>query len=72
MGIPVYFKNLLRDHSNKILQKPNTIHNVFFDLNCLLHPCCSSVPSNDETEMIDTIKSSIKELITYTNVSELI
>lgn len=72
MGIPVYFKTILREHSHSILHKPDHVHNLFFDLNCLIHPCCSSVSSNDETEMIDTIKTSIKELITYTNVSELI
>ena len=72
MGIPVYFKNLLQDHSNKILQKPKTIHNVFFDLNCLLHPCCSSVKSGDELEMIQTIKQSIQELIDFTGVTDLI
>ena len=55
MGIPVYFKTLITDYQDTILHKGklNDIQAIFFDLNCLIHPCCRG--KTDETEMIDTI-----------------
>ena len=44
MGIPVYFKTLIEDYNDICL--PDTknikIDNLYFDLNCLIHPCCRS------------------------------
>jgi len=43
MGIPVYFKTLITDYQDTIIHKGklNDIQSVFFDLNCLIHPCKS-------------------------------
>ena len=72
MGIPVYFKTLITDYQDTILHKSklNDIQAVFFDLNCLIHPCCRG--KTDETEMIETIVSEIQRLIDYVNPSDLI
>ena len=72
MGIPVYFKTLITDYQDTILHKGklNDIQAVFFDLNCLIHPCCRGL--TDETEMIETIVSEIQRLIDYVNPSDLI
>ena len=55
MGIPVFFKTLITDYTHVI--KPissQSIDNLFFDLNCLIHPC-AKVEDGDETKMIKTI-----------------
>ena len=72
MGIPVYFKTLITDYQDTILHKGklNDIQAVFFDLNCLIHPCCRGL--TDETEMIEKIVSEIQRLIDYVNPSDLI
>ena len=72
MGIPVYFKTLITDYQDTILHKGklNDIQAIFFDLNCLIHPCCRG--KTNETEMIDTIVSEIQRLIDYVNPSDLI
>ena len=72
MGIPVYFKTLITDYQDTILHKGklNDIQAIFFDLNCLIHPCCRG--KMNETEMIDTIVSEIQRLIDYVNPSDLI
>ena len=49
MGIPVFFKTLITDYTHVI--KPissKSIHNLFFDLNCLFHPCCAKVEDANE------------------------
>ena len=60
MGIPVYFKTLVSKYQDTILHKGkfNDIQSIFFDLNCLIHPCCRGL--TDETEMIHKILYSIK------------
>ena len=77
MGIPVYFKTLLNDYQDTILEK-NKLHKVnslFLDLNCLIHPCCQTILKKDildETIMIQYIIDSIYDLIHYTNVQQLL
>ena len=61
MGIPVFFKTLITDYTHVI--KPissKSIHNLFFDLNCLIHPCCRGL--TDELEMLDTIYNYILKI----------
>ena len=45
MGIPVYFKTLIEDYNNLCLpdSRKLNINNLFFDLNCLIHPCCQKL-----------------------------
>ena len=72
MGIPVYFKTIVSNYQDTILHKGklNGINNIFFDLNCLIHPCCRGL--TDEQEMIDKIISEIYRIIEYTAVTDLI
>ena len=72
MGIPVYFKTLISDYGDSILYKDtyDDINHLFFDLNCLIHPCAREL--NDNTEIIDKILSEIDKLILYTKVKDTI
>lgn len=68
MGIPVFFKTLITDYTHVI--KPissKSIHNLFFDLNCLIHPCCAKVEDANEEKMITSILESIHKLIHLTD-----
>jgi 5'-3' exonuclease len=72
MGIPVYFKTLISDYGESIIHKDkyNDINSLFFDLNCLIHPCARGF--NDEVEIINKILSEIDKIIEYTKVKDLI
>lgn len=77
MGIPVYFKALVTQYQDDILVKKHLrdIQSLFFDLNCLIHPCCKSVSDTgcvDESHMIDTIIHYIEKLISYTDAKTLV
>ena len=71
MGIPVFFKTLVEDYHDLLLpmnhQRVN--HNLFLDLNCLIHPCCNEVAKFDPKEdlMISNIIHKINELILLVN-----
>ena len=72
MGIPVYFKTLIEDYNDLCL--PNTtdltIDNLFFDLNCLIHPCCHGL--TDESEMFIKILDSIHKIVNIANPIKLV
>ena len=72
MGIPVYFKTLIQEYETEILKKDklSQCNTLFLDLNCAIHPCCSG--ETDESKMIQNIIQKIEELITYTEVSDLV
>ena len=72
MGIPVYFKTLVSQYQDSILIKHqiDSVGSIFFDLNCLIHPCCHG--ETDETIMIQKIIQSIHDLVDYSNVQDLI
>ena len=72
MGIPVYFKTLVSQYQDDILIKKqiNEVGSIFFDLNCLIHPCCRD--ETDESIMIQKIIDSIYKLVAYSNVTDLI
>lgn len=72
MGIPVYFKTLISDYGDSILHKDryDDINHLFFDLNCLIHPCARGL--TDEVEIINKILNEIDKLIEYTNVRDII
>ena len=72
MGIPVYFKTLVSEYSDTILNKDkyDDIDSLFFDLNCLIHPSVRGL--TDEDEMITKILSDITKLIEYTGVKKLV
>ena len=66
MGIPVYFKTLISDYGDNILHKDkyDDINYLFFDLNCLIHPCCQKL--TDEQEMFDNIHTNMIKIINIT------
>ena len=72
MGIPVYFKTLISDYGDSILHKDiyDDINHLFFDLNCLIHPCARGL--SDSTEIIAKIVNEIDKLIEYTGVKDTI
>jgi len=72
MGIPVYFKTLISDYGDTILHKDkyDDINHLFFDLNCLIHPCARGL--TNEIEIINKILSEIDKIILYTKVKDLI
>ena len=72
MGIPVYFKTIVSEYQDSILIKKQieNVDSLFFDLNCLIHPCCRD--QTDESIMIENIINNIHKLIQYSNVKKLI
>ena len=71
MGIPVYFKTCIEDYSNICYPINNQlIDNLFFDLNCLIHPCCRG--EIDENAMHTKILESIRDIFSKVNPRKLI
>ena len=71
MGIPVYFKTLI-DNYNDICIPCNTqlsINTLFFDLNCLIHPCCRN--ETDESIMNQKILESILSITNLVNPNNI-
>jgi 5'-3' exoribonuclease 2 len=70
MGIPVFFKNLITDYHQIIEPVLNQkIDNLFFDLNCLIHPSCAKITDGNEEVMIHTILTDIDKLCQLTQAS---
>ncbi len=71
MGIPVYFKTLIEDY-DKICHSTHATHvkHLFFDLNCLIHPCCHG--ETDEHIMYEKITSKINIIVGLVNPHDLI
>ena len=73
MGIPSYYKQIIQNYPNIIISQNNlkrNLDNLFFDLNCAIHPCCAN--KTNESDMYDAIYEKIKECIHITNVQKLI
>jgi len=71
MGIPVYFKTILNNSSNDLLCKEiEEVDGLYFDLNCLIHPCCRKL--NDENEMIKIIIETMDSIIDMIDIKEYI
>jgi 5'-3' exonuclease len=70
MGIPVFFKTLITDYQHVIEPVANQkIDNLFFDLNCLLHPSCAQIKDGNEDEMIKKILFDINHFIQLTGAT---
>jgi 5'-3' exoribonuclease 2 len=73
MGIPVYFKNIINDYKDILIQQDlfnKQINNLFFDLNCLIHPSCQGL--TDEQEIYNNIYKNVIKIIKITNPKDLI
>jgi len=73
MGIPVYFKNIINDYKDILIQQDlfnKRINNLFFDLNCLIHPSCQGL--TNEKEMFNNIYINMIKIIKITNPKDLI
>ena len=56
MGIPLYFKQIVDDYPNVLIQALPKIQKIalFLDYNCAIHPCCQAVLkriANDKTKL---------------------
>jgi len=70
MGIPVFFKTLITDYQHVIEPVDNQkIDNLFFDLNCLLHPSCAQIKDGNEDDMIKKILYDINYFIQLTEAT---
>ena len=72
MGIPVYFKTLIEDYNDICLPDTRklTIDNLYFDLNCLIHPCCKDL--TDEFEMYKKILDSIHKIVDIVDPNDMV
>lgn len=71
MGIPVFFKTCIQDYNNICFPLDDRIiDSLFFDLNCLIHPCCRG--ETDENIMCKKILDNINLLVNKVNPTKLI
>jgi len=73
MGIPSYFKNIINDYNNILIKGDlfdKRVNNLFFDLNCLIHPSCAGL--TDESEMFDNIYKNMIKIIEICKPKDLI
>ena len=73
MGVPSYFKNLIQNYNDILVTDEDfciIVNNLFFDLNCLIHPCCNKL--TDENEMFITIYDYIIKIIDLVKPKDLI
>ena len=81
MGIPSLFSFLSREYDNIIINTIPDVDNLYFDLNCLIHPQCHKIISENknwtdknalELLMINQIKKYISELVGFIDPNKLI
>ncbi len=72
MGIPVYFKTLIGDYNDICLPDSRNINidNLYFDLNCLIHPCCHGLTL--ENDMYQNILDSIHKIINIVKPNDMV
>ena len=71
MGIPLFFKTCIEDYNNICFSLDNrNIDYLFFDLNCLIHPCCHG--ETDENIMCKKILDTINLIVNKVNPKKLI
>ena len=73
MGVPSYFKTIIQSYNDILIHQTNfdsNVNNLFFDLNCLIHPCCRGL--TDEKEMLQKIEEYILKIIDIVKPKDLI
>tara|TARA_R110002074_G_scaffold402251_1_gene605730 strand:+ start:3708 stop:5174 length:1467 start_codon:yes stop_codon:yes gene_type:complete len=71
MGIPVFFKTCIEDYNYICFPLDNrNIDYLFFDLNCLIHPCCHG--ETDENIMCKKILDNINLIVNKVNPNKII
>ena len=63
MGIPKFFRYITNKYSNIIVDNIDELHNLFFDLNCLIHPCVQQVIKDHPDLVIEHNKNLLKHTI---------
>ena len=70
MGIPKFFRYITNKYNHIIIDNINELDNLFFDLNCLIHPCVQKV-IKDHPELVIEYNSKIHINTDITNISTL-
>ena len=73
MGVPSYFKNIILKYNEILISQDiftKNIHNLFFDLNCLIHPTIHNL--TDENEMNQNIYNNILKIINICKPTKLV
>ncbi len=75
MGVPSYFKTIIQTYDDILINdtdfnKSITVNNLFYDLNCLIHPCCRGI--TDEKEMFENIYKYILKINGFVKPKDLI
>lgn len=72
MGIPKYFKHITSKYPNVVIStyEVDDIENLYFDMNCLIHPCVRTVTKNYP----DLVKKhkALEKLTEYQNNQKII
>ena len=58
MGIPKFFRYITNKYSNIIIDNIDGLDNLFFDLNCLIHPCVQAVIKN-HPDLVNSYNSKV-------------
>lgn len=83
MGVPHFFKELYGKYPQIVFFKNNVlINNLYFDLNCLIHPCCARIikkfqnqninVNNLELAMLHEVCNYIEHIISVVNPKNLV
>jgi len=58
MGIPKFFRYITNKYTNIIIDNIDELDNLFFDLNCLIHPCVQEV-IRDYPDLVNDYNSNL-------------